>query len=129
MRGIDHLHVRRSSLPGKLPEQVFPDAAPCPAHETVADRRWRAILGRAITPAAAALEHMNDPTDHAPIVHSLNAPHIPRQIGFDPPPLLVAQPKQVPAHAPNPLPKANQQRIVGAARLMSSDILIVPRPR
>src|SRR5215813_8999886 len=28
MRGIDHLHVRRSSLPGKLPEQIFPDAAP-----------------------------------------------------------------------------------------------------
>jgi hypothetical protein len=35
--------------------------------------------------------------------------------------LLVAQPKQVPAHDPDPLPKTNQDRIVGAEKLMSSD--------
>jgi hypothetical protein len=28
VRGIDHLRVRGSSVPSKLPEQVFPDAAP-----------------------------------------------------------------------------------------------------
>jgi hypothetical protein len=35
--------------------------------------------------------------------------------------LLTAQPKQVPAHDPNPLPKTNQDRIVRAEKLMSSD--------
>jgi hypothetical protein len=40
---------------------------------------------------------------------------------FDPFPLLIAQPKQVPAHDPNPLPKTNQDRIVRAEKLMSSD--------
>jgi hypothetical protein len=35
--------------------------------------------------------------------------------------LLVAQPKQIPAHNPNPLPKTNQDRIVRAQRLMSFD--------
>jgi hypothetical protein len=35
--------------------------------------------------------------------------------------LLVAQPKQIPAHDPDPLPKTNQDRIVGAQELMSSD--------
>jgi len=35
--------------------------------------------------------------------------------------LLVAQPKQVPAHNPDPLPKTNQDRIVRAKKLMSSD--------
>jgi hypothetical protein len=35
-------------------------------------------------------------------------------------PLLIAQPKQVPAHDPNPLPKTNQDRIVRAEKLMSS---------
>jgi stage V sporulation protein K len=36
-------------------------------------------------------------------------------------PLLIAQPKQVAAHDPNPLPKTNQDRIVRAEKLMSSD--------
>jgi hypothetical protein len=42
-------------------------------------------------------------------------------VRFDPLPLLIAQPKQVPAHDPNPLPKTNQDRIVRAEKLMSSD--------
>ena len=48
-------------------------------------------------------------------------PYIRRQMRFDPSPLLVAQPKQVPAHNPDPLPKTNQDRIVRAKKLMSSD--------
>src|SRR5258705_12608142 len=48
-------------------------------------------------------------------------PDIPRQAWFNPFPLLIAQPKQVPAHDPNPLPKTNQDRIVRAEKLMSSD--------
>jgi hypothetical protein len=35
--------------------------------------------------------------------------------------LLIAQPKQVVAHDPNPLPKTNQDHIVRAEKLMSSD--------
>jgi hypothetical protein len=35
--------------------------------------------------------------------------------------LLIAKPKQVPGHDPNPLPKTNQDRIVRAEKLMSSD--------
>jgi len=42
-------------------------------------------------------------------------------VRFDPLPLLIAQPKQVVAHDPNPLPKTNQDRIVRAEKLMSSD--------
>jgi hypothetical protein len=40
---------------------------------------------------------------------------------LDPLPLLIGQPKQVAAHDPNPLPKTNQDRIVRAEKLMSSD--------
>jgi hypothetical protein len=40
---------------------------------------------------------------------------------FDPLPLLIAQPKQVPAHDPNPFPKTNQDPIVSAQELMSSN--------
>jgi hypothetical protein len=48
---------------------------------------------------------VHDAADHPAIVHPLDAPYIPRQAWFDPLPLLIAQPKQVPAHDPNPLPK------------------------
>src|SRR5690349_22515572 len=64
---------------------------------------------------------MHDAADDSAIVRSLDAPDIRRQVRFDPLPLLIAQPKQVVAHDPNPLPKTNQDRIVRAEKLMSSD--------
>src|SRR5258708_145960 len=127
VRGVDHLRVGGSSVPGKLPEQVSPDAAPRRAHKAVIDRCRRTILGRAIAPATAALQHMHDAADDAAIVHPLDAPDIPRQVKFDPLPLLIAQPKQLPAHDPNPLPKTNQDRIVRAETLMSSDPSHLPK--
>jgi hypothetical protein len=115
VRGIDHLRIGGSSVPSKLAEPIFPDAAPCPAHEAAIDRRMRAIFGRAIAPAAAALEHTHDPADNAAIIHPLDAPHVRRQVSFNPLPLFIAQPKPIPAHNPNPLP-ANPNRIVSAKK-------------
>ena len=119
--GVDHLRVRGSSTSGQFPEQVLPQPATRPTHEAVIDRRRRTILGRAIAPAAPALENMHDPADDPPIINPLNAAHIGRQMRLNPRPLLVAQPKQIPAHDPDPLPKTNQDRIVHARKLMSSD--------
>ena len=65
--GVDHLRVCGSPVPGKLPEQVFPYAAPRPAHKAVIDRRRRTISFGAIAPAAATFEHVHDPADHAPV--------------------------------------------------------------
>src|SRR5262249_2119880 len=109
------------SVPSELPEQVFPDAALSPAHKAVIDRCRRTILRRAIAPATAALQYMHDAADDSAIVRPLDAPDIRRQVRLDPLPLLIAQPKQVAAHDPNPLPKTNQNRIVSAEKLMSSD--------
>jgi uncharacterized protein len=64
---------------------------------------------------------MHDATDDAAIIRPLDAPDIRRQMRLDPLPLLVAQPKQIPAHDPDPLPKTNQDRIVRAEELMSSN--------
>jgi hypothetical protein len=64
---------------------------------------------------------MHNAADDPTIVRPLDAPNIRRQARFDPLPLLIAQPKQVSAHDPNPLPKTNQDRIVRAEKLMSSD--------
>src|SRR5262249_34368093 len=87
----------------------------------VIDRGRRTILRRAIAPATAALQYMHNAADDPTIVRPLDAPNIRRQARFDPLPLLIAQPKQVSAHDPNPLPKTNQDRIVRAEKLMSSD--------
>lgn len=119
MRGVDHLRVSGPPAPSKRPKKVFPNAAPRPAYKAIIDRRRGAIFGRAITPAAAALKHMHDAADHAAIIYALDASYIPRQVKFDPLPLLIAQPKQIFAHDPNPLPKTNQDRIVRAQKLMS----------
>src|SRR4029077_8943573 len=56
VRGVDHLRVRRSSLSGELSEQIFPDAAPCPANKSVIDRFRMAIFGRATAPTATAFQ-------------------------------------------------------------------------
>ena len=81
---LDHLRVCRSSISGKLPEQVLPDAASCPTNKPVIDRGCRTIFGRAIAPAATAPQHMHDPADDPPIVHPLDTPHISRQMRLDP---------------------------------------------
>jgi hypothetical protein len=62
---------------------------------------------------------MHDPTDHTPIVGSLDATHIRRQMRLNPRPLVVAQPEQIPAH--QLFPNTNRYRIVGPEKLMSSD--------
>ena len=129
VRGIDHLRVCGSSVPSELPEQVFPDAAPSPAHKAVIDRCRSAIFRRAIAPATAALQYMHDAADDSAIVRPLDAPDICRQVRLDPFPLLIAQPKQVAAHDPDPLPKTNQDRIVRAEKLMSSDPSLSPGAR
>jgi hypothetical protein len=100
--GVDHLRVCQSTIAGELAEQVFPYATPRPPSEAIVDRRRRPVGFRTIGPAAAAFQHVYDAADDAAIILSLDTTHIGWQAGFDPPPLLVAQPKQIPAHDPNP---------------------------
>jgi len=64
---------------------------------------------------------MNDSTDHAAIVYSLLASNIGWQMRFNPPPLLIAQPKQVPAHDPIPPKKRIKTAYGQSEKLMSSD--------
>src|ERR1700749_776738 len=121
VRGVDHLCVCGSSVSSKPPEQIFPHATSRPAHKAIIDRCRRSILGRAIAPATAAFQNMHDAANDAAVVRPLDAPYIRRQMRFDPSPLLVAQPKQFPAHNPDPPSTTNQDRIVRAKKLMSSD--------
>src|SRR5437667_11225239 len=80
--------------------RLDPHATSRPTHKAIIDRCRRTILGRAIAPATATFQHVHDAADDAAIVRPLDAPYIRRQVRFDPIPLLIAQPKQVPAHDP-----------------------------
>jgi hypothetical protein len=99
---IDHLRVGGSSIPGKLQEEVFPNATTCPAHKPVINRRRRAVFGWAIAPSATAFQHVHDAADDASIICSLDTSHIRWQSRLNPRPLFVTQPKQVLAHDPDP---------------------------
>ena len=69
---------------------------------------------------------MHDPADDPAIVYPLDAAHIPRQIRPNSSPLLVAQPKQILAHDPDPFPKTNQDRILRAQKLIRMTISFGP---
>jgi hypothetical protein len=112
--GVDHLQIGGPAVRSQRAEKSFPDSALCPTYETVVDRCGRAILGWAIAPATTALQHVQDATDDAAVVHPLDPPNIRREMRFDLLPLLIVQPKKVPAHDPKSLPKENQNRIVNA---------------
>ena len=64
---------------------------------------------------------MHDPANDPAIVYPLHAAHISRQIRLNSSPLLVAQPKQIFAHDPDPRPKTNQDGILRVQKLMSFD--------
>jgi hypothetical protein len=65
---------------------------------------------------------MHDPADDAAIVHPLNTTNIRWQMRLNPSPLLVAQPKQISPHDPDPLP-TNQNRMESGLSCCSTTII------
>jgi len=65
----------------------------------------RAIFGRAVAPATATFQDLHDAANDAPIILPFDASHVRRQVRFDPFPLLVAQPKEIASHDPDPFKK------------------------
>ena len=100
--GVDHLGFGRATPTRQFLEHPLPHTAFRPAHEAIVDRRWRAVFGGTVAPAASALQYMQDATNHAPIIHPGLATHVGRQQRFDLRPLFVGQPKQIAAHGPLP---------------------------
>ena len=122
VRRIDHLRVARSAAIRRRTEQILPYAASSPPHKAIVDRRWRAVFRRAIAPPAAALQYMQNATDHAAIIHASLAAHIGRQKRRELLPLFVAQPKQIASHDPLILiPPENHYPIHSSRLLLGLD--------
>lgn len=74
-------------------EQLLPQPARRPAVETIIDRGRRPVVRRTVLPTAARLEHINDPTDDTPVVHTAGPRTVLRKKWFDRRPLRIVQPK------------------------------------
>ena len=69
-----------------------------PAIEAVVDRRRRAVFGRAVLPAAAALQNMDDTADDPTIIHPARTGLVLRKMGGNRRPGIITQPKNL-AHS------------------------------
>jgi hypothetical protein len=79
----------------KRAEDALPDAALGPAHEAIVERLLRPIHVRAVRPAPAAAQGVNDPAQHPAIVDTRLAAHISWQQRRDPLPLRIRKPEEI----------------------------------
>jgi hypothetical protein len=93
---VDEEPVWDAVDPGELSEDPFPHAAFGPAPEPVVERLLRPIdmLG-AIAPAATALQSVDNPRKHAPVIDPRHTAGILRQERLDPRPLLIRKPEEI----------------------------------
>jgi len=89
-RAVDEQPGWYAIHPGKVGKDALPHASLGPAPEAVVERLLRPIdVLRAVTPAPAALQRMDDPGKHTPIVDPRHPARIGRQERLDPRPLLI----------------------------------------
>lgn len=92
---IDEQPVRRISRPCQRTEDVFPNAALCPADKPIIERLLGSIDVGAVGPTPPATKSMNDPTQHTAIIHTRLAAHVGRKQWLDPCPLCIGKPKEI----------------------------------
>ena len=83
----------------QLSKQVLPNAFLRPAVITIVDRGGWAVVGRAILPTTARLQHVNDRADDTTIIFSPPTRRTVWQMWFDQRPLIVGKP-ELPLHVP-----------------------------
>lgn len=127
-RAIDAVLVMRADDGRQIVEDRFPQAFLCPSHKAVIDGFGGTVFRRAIAPAAARLQHMDDPADNPPIIFASRSALVLRQMFFQHRPLQIVQPEQIASHGlllhghaqpPSPYIPLNHQsvnrRLIGSA--------------
>lgn len=90
---IDLSSLRDPAFLGQRRQDAGPDAPAAPPVPSVVDRCRRAVFGGAISPAAAAFEHVNDPGDYPAIIDPPRSGLVLRQVGLDCAPCFIRQPE------------------------------------
>jgi hypothetical protein len=101
--GVDRQSHAVLAAIGQGFENRSPTSAFGPAIEAIVDGCVGTIFARAIAPAAAALEHMDDAADNPSIIISFRTGQVRRKMRRNACPLLVIQPKQPCAHRKPPV--------------------------
>ncbi len=92
---VDGGAFRDRARGGERLDKVQPEPLARPSVKAVVDRCRRAVLLRAITPAASDLEYMDDARDHGAVINAASARLVHGHMRLDHRPLLVRQPKQM----------------------------------
>lgn len=80
---------------GQRVENIAPHALAAPAVEAVVNRCVRPVVWRTVSPACARSQHVENPADHAPVIHAVRPAPPAWQQRFDPLPLQLAQAVQL----------------------------------
>ena len=114
--GVDRQSYAVLAAAGERLKDRLPMSALSPAIETIVDRCVRTIVGRAIAPACAALKHVNNTADDAPIVVARRPGLVRWQMPPYPSPLLVVEPEKSSTHRSPPRrinsPRGNQSSLI-----------------
>ena len=98
---VDEEPFRDAIDPGELGEDPFPHAAFGPAPEAVVERLLRTVdMFRAIAPATTALQSLDNPGKHAPVIDPWHPTRIVRQERLDPRPLIIRKSEEI-RHSPS----------------------------
>lgn len=93
---VDEEFVRHTVHSGELGEDALPHTSLGPAPETVVERLLRPVdILRAVSPAATALQRMDDPRQHAPVIDPRHPACVVRQERLDPCPLFIRKPEEI----------------------------------
>ena len=102
--GVDRQGHAVLTAVGQSFEDRAPTAAFGPAIEPIVNGCVGTVLGRAIAPAGATLDHVDDATNDAPIIISFGSGQVRWQMRYNACPLPVIKPEQPCAHRKPPMP-------------------------
>lgn len=91
---VDLASLGNPAFLSQCPQDAGPDAPAAPPVPAVVDGCRSAVFGRAIRPAATALEHVNDAGDHPTVIDPARSGLVLWQVRLDHHPCFIRQPKQ-----------------------------------
>ncbi len=96
-----HGHAGRNPLPGGQRLQYpMPVLAPGPAIEAIIHRGRGTVFRRAVLPAAAALQHMNNPTDNPTVINTRRTNGMAGKVWLNRRPRFIRKPENLPHSIP-----------------------------
>ena len=119
---VDEQPVRRTLAARQGVENILPNAALRPTNKPIVKRLLRTVdLPRAVGPASAIPQSVDDAAQNAPVINPSLAPRVCRQQRLDPRPLFIRKPKEIRHFIASSLETMNHNMLVVGILLMGPD--------